>query len=70
MLSNANDPMVAQTASRRQWIILVGVYLFIPLVLLASGGDFGWWQAWGYSLLIVAVGLGGHMWAEPRQPGL
>jgi protein-S-isoprenylcysteine O-methyltransferase Ste14 len=34
------------------------------------GGDFSWWQAWGYSLLIVAVGLGGHIWAERRHPGL
>ncbi|MFT5182416.1 MAG: hypothetical protein ACI8S3_002308, partial [Alphaproteobacteria bacterium] len=29
------------------------VYLSIPLALLACGGDFGWWQAWIYSLLIV-----------------
>jgi protein-S-isoprenylcysteine O-methyltransferase Ste14 len=70
MSSNADDPKVAQTASRRQWISLVVFYLFIPLVLLVCGGDFGWWQAWGYSLLIVAVGLGGHIWAERRHPGL
>jgi hypothetical protein len=31
-----------QTASPRQWISLVVVYLSIPLVLLACGGDFGW----------------------------
>jgi len=46
------------------------VYLFIPLVLLVCGGDLGWWQAWGYSLLIVAAGLGGRIWAEQRHPGL
>lgn len=34
------------------------------------GGDFGWWQAWGYSLLIVAAGIGGRIWAEQRHPGL
>jgi protein-S-isoprenylcysteine O-methyltransferase Ste14 len=34
------------------------------------GGDLGWWQAWGYSLLIVAAGPGGRIWAERRHPGL
>jgi protein-S-isoprenylcysteine O-methyltransferase Ste14 len=70
MSSNADDPKVAQAASLRQWVRLVVAYLFIPLVLLVFGGDFGWWQAWGYSLLIVAVGLGGHIWAERQHPGL
>ena len=59
-----------QTVSPRQWIGLIVVYLFIPLVLLVCGGDFGWWQAWVYSLLIVAVGIGGRIWAERRHPGL
>jgi protein-S-isoprenylcysteine O-methyltransferase Ste14 len=70
MSSNADDPKGAQAASPRQWISLVLVYLFIPLVLLVCGGDLGWWQAWGYSLLIVAAGLGGRIWAERRHPGL
>jgi protein-S-isoprenylcysteine O-methyltransferase Ste14 len=70
MSSNADDPKAAQAASPRQWISLVVVYLFIPLVLLVCGGDFGWWQAWGYSLLIVAAGPGGRIWAERRHPGL
>jgi protein-S-isoprenylcysteine O-methyltransferase Ste14 len=59
-----------QTVSSRQWIGLVVMYLFIPLVLLVCGGDFGWWQAWAYSLLIVAAGIGGRIWAERRHPGL
>ena len=59
-----------QTVSPRQWIVLVVVYLFMPLVLLVCGGDFGWWQAWVYSLLIVAAGIGGRIWAERRHPGL
>jgi protein-S-isoprenylcysteine O-methyltransferase Ste14 len=46
------------------------VYLSIPLVLLVCGGDFGWWQGWIYSLLIVATGIGGRIWAEQRHPGL
>jgi len=70
MLSNADEPKVAQVASLRQWINLTVVYLFIPLVLLVCGGEFGWWQAWSYSLLIVASGLGGRIWAERRHPGL
>jgi len=60
----------AQTVSPRQWIGLVVVYLLIPLVLLICGGDLGWWQAWLYSLLIFAAGIGGHIWAEKRHPGL
>jgi protein-S-isoprenylcysteine O-methyltransferase Ste14 len=70
MSSNADDPKIAQAASLRQWIRLVAVYLFIPMVLLMCGGDLGWWQAWGYSLLIVAAGPGGRIWAERRHPGL
>ena len=70
MSSNADDPKTGQVASPRQWIRLVAVYLFIPLVLLMCGGDLGWWQAWVYSLLIVAAGPGGRIWAERRHPGL
>lgn len=60
----------AKEVSPRQWIRLVLVYLLIPLFLLACGGDLGWWQAWLYSLLIVAAGIGGRIWAELRHPGL
>jgi hypothetical protein len=59
-----------QTMLPRQWIRLIVVYLSIPLVLLVCGGDFGWWQAWLYSLLIFAAGIGGRIWAEQRHPGL
>ncbi len=60
----------AQTVSPRQWIRLVVVYLLIPLILFICGGDLGWWQAWLYSMLILAAGIGGRMWAEKRHPGL
>jgi protein-S-isoprenylcysteine O-methyltransferase Ste14 len=70
MSSNADYPKAAQAPSPRQWISLVVVYLFIPLVLLVCGGDFGWWQAWGYSPLIVVAGIGGRILAERRHPGL
>ena len=59
-----------QTASSRQWIRLVVAYLLIPLILFMCGGDLGWWQAWLYSILILAAGIGGRIWAEQRHPGL
>ena len=70
MSSNEDAPKVDQTASPRQWFRLVVVYLLIPLILFICGGDLGWWQAWLYSVLILAAGIGGRMWAERRHPGL
>ena len=70
MSSKTVNQKAVQTVSPRQWIGLVVVYLLIPPVLLVCGGDFGWWQAWVYSLLIVAAGIGGRIWAERRHPGL
>ena len=70
MSLNENDQKAVQTVSPRQWTGVVVVYLFIPLVLFICGGDFGWWQAWCYSLLILASGIGGRIWAELRHPGL
>jgi len=70
MASNADDPKADQTASPRQWFRLVVAYLLIPLILFICGGDLGWWQAWLYSMLILAAGIGGRMWAERRHPGL
>ena len=70
MTSNVVDQKAVQTISPRQWIGLVVVYLFIPLVLFVCGGDFSWWQAWVYSLLVVAAGVGGRILAERRHPGL
>ena len=69
----SNPPLSSRApaaVSRRQWIRLIAVYLLIPLILLICGGDLGWWQAWLYSLLICAVGIGGRLWAEHRHPGL
>jgi protein-S-isoprenylcysteine O-methyltransferase Ste14 len=64
---NKEEP---HSISPRQWIRLVVAYLLIPLILLMCGGDFGWWQAWLYSCLILIAGIGGHIWAEQRHPGL
>lgn len=46
------------------------VYTLIPLILLLCGRDLGWWQAWAFTLLIVAAGFGARFWAERRHPGL
>ena len=70
MVAKTDDQKAVQTMTPKQWIRLIIVYLLIPLVLLVCGGDFGWWQAWVYSLLIVAAGIGGRIWAERRHPGL
>jgi len=70
MSSNTVTQEAALTVSPRQWVRLVVLYLLIPLILLICGGDLGWWQAWGYSLLILAAGIGGRIWAEQRHPGL
>ena len=70
---NSSLPLLSRApaaASRRQWIRLVAVYLLIPLILLLCGGDLRWWQAWFYSVLVVATGIGGRLWAEHRHPGL
>jgi protein-S-isoprenylcysteine O-methyltransferase Ste14 len=70
MTSKVVGQKAVQTNSPRQWIGLIAVYLFIPLVLFVCAGDFGWWQAWVYSLLIFAAGVGGRVLAEQRHPGL
>jgi len=70
MVSKPDNLKTVQTVSPRQWIRLVVVYLLIPLILFICGGDLGWWQAWLYSMLILASGIGGRMWTEKRHPGL
>ena len=59
-----------EKASPRQWIALTLTYLLMPLVLLISASDLGWWQGWLYSVLIVAIGVGSRILAEKRHPGL
>ncbi len=64
------DPDSIQTVSPSEWLRLTIAHLSIPLVLLACGGDTRWWQAWLFSLLFVAAGVGGRVWAERWHPGL
>jgi len=53
-----------------QWMKLVIVYLLIPGILLACAGDWGWWQAWLYGILVFTAGIVGRTWSELRHPGL
>jgi protein-S-isoprenylcysteine O-methyltransferase Ste14 len=70
MESTTVDPNAPRAPTPRLWLGLILTYLLIPLILLGCGGDFTWWQAWVFSVLIVAAGIGGRIWAERRHPGL
>ena len=70
MVSKTADQNAFKTASPKYWVASIITYLLIPLVLLISGWDPGWWQGWFYSALIVIAGIGPRMWAEKRHPGL
>ena len=70
MPAKKSSEEAVRTVSPRQWTRLVVVYLLIPLILFVCGGDFAWWPAWLYSMLILTSGLGGRVWAEKRHPGL
>lgn len=59
-----------EKASPRQWFGVILIYLLMPLVLMISGSDLGWWQGWLYSILIVAIGIGSRVLAERKHPGL
>lgn len=60
--------MTIPAVSIRPWIGLIVVHLFIPLILFGRGGNLGWRQAWAYSPLVVAAGVGGRHLAEKRHP--
>ncbi|SDJ36802.1 Protein-S-isoprenylcysteine O-methyltransferase Ste14 [Lutimaribacter saemankumensis] len=70
MSANGSKDDEYQAASSRNWIVLGAVYLLIPLLLFVCAGDIGWWQAWLFSPMIMAAGIGGRFWAERRHPGL
>ena len=70
MSAKAENQKTVQALTPLQWVRLILTYLFIPLVLFVCGWDFGWWQAWVFSVLIVAVGIVGRLWAERLHPGL
>lgn len=70
MTSKTMDQKTVQTLTPLQWIGLIMTYLLIPLILFVCGWDIYWWQAWVFSVLVFAAGIGGRIWAEQRHPGL
>ncbi len=71
MASNTAHPKLVKPFPFMLWLGLLGTYLLIPLVLFGcSGWDFGWWQAWIFSLLVIIAGVAGRFLAERRHPGL
>ncbi len=70
MASETVSQKVVQSMTPYQRIRLIIAHLLIPLILWISGWDFGWWQAWTFSLLFFLFGIGGRMFAERRHPGL
>jgi hypothetical protein len=70
MTSKTADPKIDQAPSTPLWFGLILTYLFIPLILIGCGGDFSWWQAWVFSVLIFVAGIGGRFLAEKRHPGI
>lgn len=69
------DTKTAQSPSAQmmkpvQWVAVVLVYCLIPLILFICAWDLRWWQAWVFSVLILATGILSRLWAERRHPGL
>jgi protein-S-isoprenylcysteine O-methyltransferase Ste14 len=52
------------------WARLTAFYALHGCVLMLCGYDWGWWQAWAYSLLFASAGIGIRLLAERRHPGL
>ncbi len=52
------------------WARLTAVYALHGCLLMLCGYDWGWWQAWAYSLVFASAGIGIRLWAERRHPGL
>lgn len=69
-MNEQNQDNVPKLAPAQNWVKLVIVYLFIPLILFLCAGDIGWWQAWVFTALILASGVGGRILAERHHPGL
>jgi protein-S-isoprenylcysteine O-methyltransferase Ste14 len=49
---------------------LLVAFVIMLLALWVPAWDLRWWQAWMYSFVFLAAGIGGRLWAERRHPGL
>ena len=67
---DTDEQAAVERPTRLTWLRVTVVYLLVPLLLLLCGGDVDWWEAWIFSLQIVAAALLGRLWAERRHPGL
>jgi len=63
-------PDISEAPSPRLWFDLILYWLSIPLTLLVCGGDFSWWPALVYTVLLFFASIGGHFLAEKRHPGI
>lgn len=70
MAVSAGENKVRRGLPARLWIMVVFVYLLIPGILIVCSGDWSWWQAWVYGLVIFIAGVSGRIWSEVRHPGL
>ena len=64
------DKMSDDRAGPRNWIATILAYLLMASILLFSGWDPGWWQAWLFSAWFVIIGIASRIIAEKRHPGL
>ena len=62
--------MKSSSSAGAFWTRLTIVYALHGGVLMLCGYDWGWWQAWAYSILFASAGIGIRLWAERRHPGL
>jgi protein-S-isoprenylcysteine O-methyltransferase Ste14 len=67
---DTNEQAAVERPTPLTWLRVTVVYLLVPLLLLLCGWDVDWWEAWIFSLQIVAAALLGRLWAERRHPGL
>jgi len=70
MIGDGSDNHVEKKLTKLQWGGIVIVYLLFPLLLFLFSWDIRWWQAWAFSVLLIAAGVGGRAWAERRHPGI
>jgi protein-S-isoprenylcysteine O-methyltransferase Ste14 len=70
MLLKKIEKETLEAASPKYWVGIIITHVLISITLFLSGWDLGWWQAWLYSLLLMAAGIGPRFWAEERHPGL
>jgi len=70
MKPTPHDQEPAQTSMAVLLTRLLVAFVIMLLALWVPAWDLRWWQAWTYSVVFLAAGVGGRLWAERRHPGL